>query len=649
MDPIPEISAPQNDVWVQTDDVFVPLEASDGPSARWYAAMAYHPDAGGIVVFGGESLAGAEADTWVLEGATWRRLDIPGPPARARHHMVYDSARRRILMTGGQDASGADLTDTWTFDGTSWTNASAPIAVPPGGLAYDAARDRVVAFGGLERNSRDRLSEFDGATWTASTGMPGARWGFAMAYDARAGEVVVHDGTFRPIGPGFDELWGYDGTSWRERDLEDRPSNRRSAPFAYDARLRRSVLFGGDLVAGMIDLHDLWAYDLSGFRPIDAMTPGPDTGTASGLVFDSVRGVYVAAVVAAGEFQTWELDGRRWLRKETSRAPSATSGFFGMAFDARRGVTVLFGGRAGPPVGETWEYDGGDWTPVMGPGPSARSTVGFTFDAERGVCVLYGGTSGRPPDVIEFADTREFDGTWREVTPVDGVGPGGRFGDNLVFHASRRTVFLHAGEPGALNDTWEFDGVQWSRVRHPVNPGPRARPSVAFDQSRDALILTHGDPADDTWELRYVSDTPDELCRGDVDEDEDGLVDCADPDCDGRACGPRGELCGSGACACPFANETHCGDGHDDDCDGLRDCDDPDCAGATWCMAEANCGDGLDDDRDGQADCGDPGCDGVGFCERRETQCGDGEDNDGDGAADCEDGDCFLVSCAVLE
>jgi len=53
-------------------------------------------------------------------------------------------------------------------------------------------------------------------------------------------------------------------------------------------------------------------------------------------------------------------------------------------------------------------------------------------------------------------------------------------------------------------------------------------------------------------------------CTDGVDNDDDGLVDCADPDC---ACDP--------ACAPP--TETSCSDGVDNDCDGLVDCDDPDC------------------------------------------------------------------------
>jgi hypothetical protein len=48
-------------------------------------------------------------------------------------------------------------------------------------------------------------------------------------------------------------------------------------------------------------------------------------------------------------------------------------------------------------------------------------------------------------------------------------------------------------------------------------------------------------------------------CSDGIDDDEDGLTDCADDDCDAN------ELC------------LGCDDGQDNDGDGLADCDDPDC------------------------------------------------------------------------
>jgi hypothetical protein len=74
-----------------------------------------------------------------------------------------------------------------------------------------------------------------------------------------------------------------------------------------------------------------------------------------------------------------------------------------------------------------------------------------------------------------------------------------------------------------------------------------------------------------------------------------------------------------------------CGDWLDNDCDGLVDCADPACSGV---VPEA-CGDTLDNDCDGFADCADGDCGPAG-----DEDCSDGLDNDCDGQIDCADSDC---------
>ncbi|MCI0569264.1 MAG: hypothetical protein L0Y66_00780 [Myxococcaceae bacterium] len=182
-------------------------------------------------------------------------------------------------------------------------------------------------------------------------------------------------------------------------------------------------------------------------------------------------------------------------------------------------------------------------------------------------------------------------------------------------------------------------------------------------------------------------------CDDNVDDDCDGLVDCADSSCSGQACGLDRHCIGS-VCTClpdggvPEVFEQTCGDGQDGDCDGRADCEDPDCAGldcgvhglrcsASSCTcsgnggasepAEQSCGDGFDNDCDGLADCGDPDCERLlcaapaltcnggqcvcapegGAAETTERTCSDGVDNDCDGLADCRDADCSLQQCSA--
>jgi len=152
-----------------------------------------------------------------------------------------------------------------------------------------------------------------------------------------------------------------------------------------------------------------------------------------------------------------------------------------------------------------------------------------------------------------------------------------------------------------------------------------------------------------------------EKCQNGKDDDKDGLIDCADPDCFANpACAPPAEICTNGIdddgdslvdCAdpdcngsngCEFGTELTCNDALDNDADGDIDCADFDCAGDPACAPPAEiCTNGLDDDGDTLVDCADPDCNGSNGCEfGTELTCNDALDNDADGDIDCADFDC---------
>ncbi len=150
-------------------------------------------------------------------------------------------------------------------------------------------------------------------------------------------------------------------------------------------------------------------------------------------------------------------------------------------------------------------------------------------------------------------------------------------------------------------------------------------------------------------------------CTNHVDDDGDGMTDCADADChDNAAC-----KAGQGA----ENTDARCSDWLDNDGDGLVDCDDPDCEGvgirvckgsaqteATANKAAAN-GTPATSVANGMTDDGIPlealqamgestdffeliGKFGDKDGERNDQVCSDGIDNDGDGKTDCNDFGC---------
>ena len=180
-------------------------QAPSSPGQRFGHGMSYHAGTGHTVVFGGERTVegrGRLGDTWTWDGIKWTRVDGVAPSARMDIAMAYDAARDRVVMFGGSGANAVDLTDTWEWDGRTWSKRD---SIGPGRrvhpvMAYDVARRRVVLFGGAGNDGwLFDTWEWDGTRWERkATG--GLRFAASMAYDATRKAVVAltvpaHDGS----------------------------------------------------------------------------------------------------------------------------------------------------------------------------------------------------------------------------------------------------------------------------------------------------------------------------------------------------------------------------------------------------------------------------------------------------------------------
>ncbi len=123
-------------------------------------------------------------------------------------------------------------------------------------------------------------------------------------------------------------------------------------------------------------------------------------------------------------------------------------------------------------------------------------------------------------------------------------------------------------------------------------------------------------------------------CNDEVDNDEDGLIDLADPGCTGPEDDDEADT----------SPAAQCSDGLDNDADGQPDLADPDCSSEAdpseqGDNGETPCSNDLDDDGDGQVDFpNDPGCRAAGDGDEADTEpapaCANGADDDADGRAD---------------
>jgi hypothetical protein len=269
------------------------------PAARGGAAMAFDAAANTTILFGG--FGGNDnpdlGDTWALDVGGWFQLSpANSPPARSGAGMAYDAATKTLVLFGGNSRNGAgDLNDTWLFNGTTWTEVF-PAHVPPArrwdtqGMAYHAPSGKVVLFGGVNADGSIFFGDtwtWDGTDWTqqAPAHSPSGRRA-PLVYDAATGTVVLFGGEGGYGGPLYGDTWTWNGTDWRQRFPFSSPPARSMASMAYSASLRRLVLFGGSGAGSTAPFFtDTWVWDgINWKQQSPAVTP-PER-YAFGMVYD---------------------------------------------------------------------------------------------------------------------------------------------------------------------------------------------------------------------------------------------------------------------------------------------------------------------------------------------------------------------------
>jgi hypothetical protein len=161
--------------------------------------MAYDSVRERMVLFAGEQDPWGITDTWEYDGADWVRIDTAhAPPCRYEHMMAFDAARQRVVLFGGTDLTA--LTDTWEYDGTDWTRIPT-LSTPPGrygaALTYHPGRKRVLLLGGYSDAGGihfDDAWEYDGVNWLDVTGAyrpPEGLFDMAAAYHPGLRSLVV--------------------------------------------------------------------------------------------------------------------------------------------------------------------------------------------------------------------------------------------------------------------------------------------------------------------------------------------------------------------------------------------------------------------------------------------------------------------------
>ena len=517
-----------DDTWIFDGTTWTKATPRSSPGARESHAMEYDAARKQIVMFGGWC-GGLYNDTWTWDGTDWtRQEDLPYEVARVGQGMAYDEAHERVVMFGGGNAD-VYFGDTWSWDGSHWTQL-APAASPPSrqnhAMTYDPLREQIVVFGGYGGSGDERLADtwtWDGTTWTMASPAhaPRPRYASSMAFEGKSGDVVLFAGT--SAAGWLNDTWAWDGKDWTERAAPTAPPARtRGQLMVYEAAQDQMVLFGGFGPASGW-MNDTWVWNARAGAPggWTEATPevSPSLRLGHAMAYDEAH----AEIVLFGGFgqpgemnDTWLWQKDAWTEAPGSRSTASPPGRDGhaLAYDAARGVTVLFGGRTSSGLAsDTWLWDGRTWTqasPATSPPP--RQQHALAYDAARQQILLYGGSSGISGSGSPLKDTWAWDGTtWTEVlgTPQPSrSSPGARLGHAMVYAPSLGRVVLFGGSGDQRpenDDTWTWDGAAWARIVPAVAPPARFGHAVALDSRRGRMMLFGGSgdgpvpELNDTW------------------------------------------------------------------------------------------------------------------------------------------------------
>ena len=310
------------------------------PSARWGASSTWDAARSQVVLFGGctgsNPCSGASNETWVWDGSSWtRKLPLHSPPARLAAALAWDSVAQVAVLYGGISSSGSSaslLADTWTWDGSDWTQklVSGPGGLGWAGMATDST-GRSVLYGGCSSLSGNTCtgysaatSRWNGSAWTSPCGTgctaPPARMVTGQLAADHGGRVLLfggYDGGWRS------DTWSWDGAAntWAQFTPAVAPTARSGAAMV-------PVLVNGS-----------WVVMLSG------------GATATGLVTD----IWFFTYTTGGGGGVWSQDA---CSPPPCAAPPARQ-LTAVAAGAATGHATLFGGLggvSGPVDGDTWVF-----------------------------------------------------------------------------------------------------------------------------------------------------------------------------------------------------------------------------------------------------------------------------------------------------
>lgn len=137
--------------------------------------------------------------------------------------------------------------------------------------------------------------------------------------------------------------------------------------------------------------------------------------------------------------------------------------------------------------------------------PPGRAAAGMAYDSASSQMVLFGGAGS-----TFLNDTWVWNGTnWSNVTPGTG-NPPARRNLSMAYDAAANQVVMFGGNANTVGnnvtygDTWLWNGSSWSQANSSTNPVARTGAAMAYDPATQQVILfggadNNGNELNDTW------------------------------------------------------------------------------------------------------------------------------------------------------
>ena len=553
-----------NDTWEWTGDHWVQRYPANAPKGRSFQTMAYDTNRSRTLLFGGKSgttstNAAYYNDTWMFDGNDWTQINTSNQPSvRFYSGSTFDPVRDKWVLYGGTfvTADGkttTNLTDTWEFDGTTWTQraTNGPAVIKPI-LVYDTQNNRIVMMATDDKNVV-HMYTYDpaAATWTELTPAtkPSCVDDAQMVYQTHDNTIVLFGGVCTDSTTAGD-TWEFDGTDWKKVADANDPDRLAAEAMSYDASRQQTVMFGGTLAFGtptgvthiylshkwsspptpktpaprslfsfvtnpddkLIWLYggmndsslaaEFWQFQNGAWSRL-SLTDGPTAcGTPNGA-YDSDR---KKLVIVCADATTFEWDGNAWKQFKDLKPLPQTRNFSSMSYDPSIKKTVLFGGFGNVNyIDETWTWNGATWTRVKKNPPTSRALASQWFDPTTKKTMIFGGIGRKTSEdrIQRFDDMWSFDGTsWTQLKNVATL-PTARYGAQVAVDPRSGKTLLFGGLVLEVNgatqsqvysdDLWSWDGTTWTKLTPTgTNPPPRENGALAYDPSTNQMTLFAG-------------------------------------------------------------------------------------------------------------------------------------------------------------